>query len=241
MGIRIRVECGYFHVKRHTDNFICSKIYTIFVGSNKVDTTLNIGQRDKFKFLLSDIRIKIMTTEQQFDKAISLCRNVFVKKLSDYGAAWRIMRQQSVTDQIFIKASRIRNIEQGNLAQIDEDIPSELIGVVNYSVIGLIQLHLGYADTVDITESEAIVLYDRFVAEAKQLMTAKNHDYNEAWRMMRVGSYTDLILQKINRTKTIEDNNGHTLISEGIDANYYDMLNYAVFYIIKNMETQDDL
>ena len=127
------------------------------------------------------------------------------------------------------------------MAQIDEDIPSELIGVVNYSVIGLIQLHLGYVDTVDITESEAIVLYDRFVAEAKQLMTAKNHDYNEAWRMMRVGSYTDLILQKINRTKTIEDNNGHTLISEGIDANYYDMLNYAVFYIIKNMEAQDDL
>lgn len=177
-----------------------------------------------------------MTTEQQFDKAISICRNIFVKKLSDYGAAWRIMRQESVTDQIFIKASRIRNIEQGKIAKIDEDITSELVGIVNYSVIGLIQLRLGYTDIINTTEQEATDWYDHFIKEAKALMVAKNHDYNEAWRLMRVQSYTDLILQKINRTKTIEDNNGHTLVSEGIDANYYDMLNYAVFYIIKNME-----
>ncbi len=177
-----------------------------------------------------------MTTEQQFDKAISICRNIFVKKLSDYGAAWRIMRQESVTDQIFIKASRIRNIEQGKIAKIDEDITTELVGIVNYSVIGLIQLRLGYTDIINTTEQEAIDWYDHFIKEAKTLMVAKNHDYNEVWRLMRVQSYTDLILQKINRTKTIEDNNGHTLVSEGIDANYYDMLNYAVFYIIKNME-----
>ncbi|KGN82115.1 hypothetical protein HW49_02795 [Porphyromonadaceae bacterium COT-184 OH4590] len=177
-----------------------------------------------------------MTTEQQFDKAISICRNIFVKKLSDYGAAWRIMRQESVTDQIFIKASRIRNIEQGKIAKIDEDITSELVGIVNYSVIGLIQLQLGYSDIINTTAQEAIEWYDHFIKEAKTLMIAKNHDYNEVWRLMRVQSYTDLILQKINRTKTIEDNNGHTLASEGIDANYYDMLNYAVFYIIKNME-----
>ncbi len=181
-----------------------------------------------------------MTTEQQFDKAISICRNIFVKKLSDYGAAWRIMRQESVTDQIFIKASRIRNIEQGKIAKIDEDITTELVGIVNYSVIGLIQLRLGYTDIINTTEQEAIDWYDHFIKEAKALMVAKNHDYNEVWRLMRVQSYTDLILQKINRTKTIEDNNGHTLVSEGIDANYYDMLNYAVFYIIKNMEGKTD-
>lgn len=182
-----------------------------------------------------------MTTLQQFDRAVSLCRNVFVTKLSDYNAAWRIMRQQSVTDQIFIKASRIRNIEEGNGTLIDEDITAELIGIVNYAAIGLIQLHLGYSDTIDIGEREAVEFYDRFVAAAKELMVAKNHDYNEAWRMMRVQSYTDLILQKINRTKAIEDNGGQTLVSEGIEANYYDMLNYAIFYLIKNMETQNDL
>jgi hypothetical protein len=181
-----------------------------------------------------------MTTEYQYDQAISICRGVFVKKLTDYGAAWRIMRQESVTDQIFIKASRIRHIEQAGVMAVDEDIFSELVGIVNYSVIGLIQIQLGYSDTIDTSEEEAIEWYDRFVAEAKKLMMAKNHDYNEAWRLMRVQSYTDLILQKINRTKTIENNHGITLISEGIDANYYDMVNYAVFYMIKCLEEKSN-
>ena len=123
---------------------------------------------------------------------------------------------------------------------VDEDIFSELVGIVNYSVIGLIQIQLGYSDTIDTSEEEAIEWYDHFVAEAKKLMMAKNHDYNEAWRLMRVQSYTDLILQKINRTKTIENNHGITLISEGIDANYYDMVNYAVFYMIKCLEEKSN-
>lgn len=177
-----------------------------------------------------------MTTEQQYDQAIEICRDLFVKKLSDYGAAWRIMRHQSVTDQIFIKASRIRHIEQAKVTKIDEDIFSELIGIVNYSVIGLVQYKLGCVDVLDTEVAQAVALYDQFVAEAKNLMLAKNHDYNEAWRLMRVQSYTDLILQKINRIKSIEDNEGKTIVSEGIDANYYDMLNYAVFYLIKIME-----
>lgn len=177
-----------------------------------------------------------MTTEQQYDQAIEVCRNLFIKKLSDYGAAWRIMRHQSVTDQIFIKASRIRHIEQAKVTKIDEGIFSELIGIVNYSVIGLVQYKLGSVENIDIDEARAVALYDEFVTEAKALMLAKNHDYNEAWRLMRVQSYTDLILQKINRTKSIEDNEGKTLVSEGIEANYYDMLNYAIFYLIKIME-----
>ncbi len=177
-----------------------------------------------------------MTTEQQYDQAIEVCRNLFIKKLSDYGAAWRIMRHPSVTDQIFIKASRIRHIEQAKVTKIDEGIFSELIGIVNYSVIGLVQYRLGCVENIDTDEAQAVALYDEFVAEAKALMLAKNHDYNEAWRLMRVQSYTDLILQKINRTKSIEDNEGKTLVSEGIEANYYDMLNYAIFYLIKIME-----
>ena len=174
-----------------------------------------------------------MNTSEQFDKSIEICREVFVKKLSDYGAAWRIMRPQSVTDQIFIKANRIRQIELTGVKKVDEGVFSELIGIVNYAVIGLIQLELGCAENVDISTEEALEKYNKLVLDAKNLMLAKNHDYNEAWRLMRPQSYTDLILMKINRTKAIEDNAGTTLASEGIDANYFDMLNYAVFGMIQ--------
>ncbi len=175
-------------------------------------------------------------TVSQFDAALAMCRDLFEKKLKDYGASWRIMRPQSLTDQIYIKANRIRSLETKKEAKIDEGILPEFIGIVNYGVIALIQLELGYADTEDLTAEEAMSAYDRHVSSAKELMLAKNHDYDEAWRLMRVQSYTDIILQKIFRTKQIEDNQGHTLVSEGVDANYQDMINYAVFAIIKLTE-----
>ena len=175
-------------------------------------------------------------TVSQFDAALAMCRDLFEKKLKDYGASWRIMRPQSLTDQIYIKANRIRSLETKKEAKIDEGILPEFIGIVNYGVIALIQLELGYADTEDLTAVEAMSAYDRHVSSAKELMLAKNHDYDEAWRLMRVQSYTDIILQKIFRTKQIEDNQGHTLVSEGVDANYQDMINYAVFAIIKLTE-----
>ncbi len=172
-------------------------------------------------------------THRQYDEALALCRAVFEKKLHDYGAAWRILRPSSVTDQIFIKAKRIRTLETVKDSRVDEGIFPEFVGIANYGIIGLIQLELGYADSVDISAERALGLYDRFGAEAKALMDAKNHDYGEAWRSMRVSSYTDLILMKIQRTKEIEANDGQTLVSEGVDANYADMINYAVFALIK--------
>ncbi|MDR0231076.1 MAG: DUF1599 domain-containing protein [Dysgonamonadaceae bacterium] len=174
-----------------------------------------------------------MNTNEQFEHVISLCRDLFEKKLNDYGASWRIMRPQSITDQIFIKANRIRSLETKETNKIDEGIKSEFIGIVNYGVIGLIQLELGYADTVDISEKQAVELYDKHITASKELMYAKNHDYDEAWRSMRISSYTDFILTKIYRTKQIEGNEGKTLVSEGIDANYMDMINYALFGLIK--------
>ena len=169
-------------------------------------------------------------TIAQFEHVISICRDLFVKKLKDYGASWRIMRPQSVTDQIFIKAKRIRSIETKGESKIDEGVRSELIGIVNYGIIGLIQLHLGYSDSED-----------KYMTETKELMYAKNHDYDEAWRSMRISSYTDLILTKICRTKQIENNNGKTLVSEGVDANYMDMINYSLFGLIKiEYGEQDD-
>lgn len=180
-------------------------------------------------------------TVAQFEHVISICRDLFVKKLKDYGASWRILRPQSLTDQIFIKAKRIRSIETKGESKIDEGIRSEFIGIVNYGIIGLIQLHLGYADTEDISNDEALALYDKYMTETKNLMYAKNHDYDEAWRSMRISSYTDLILTKICRTKQIEDHNGQTLVSEGIDANYMDMINYSLFGLIKiEYGEQDD-
>ena len=172
-------------------------------------------------------------TNSQFDEVIEACREIYSKKLHDYGASWRILRPASVTDQIFIKANRIRSLETKKESKVDEGILPEFIGIVNYGIIGLIQLELGYADTVDISPGEALEWYDKLMAETKELMLDKNHDYDEAWRSMRLSSYTDLILMKIYRTKEIETLDGQTLISEGVDANYKDMINYAVFGIIK--------
>ena len=172
-------------------------------------------------------------TNREFDEAMAMCRSLFVKKLHDYGASWRIMRPSSITDQLFIKAMRIRTLETTGKAMVDEGILSEFIGIINYGLIGVIQSRLGAADNVDISPEEAITLYDAEANAAKELMKAKNHDYGEAWRGMRVSSYTDLILTKIARTKQIEDLGGATLVSEGVDANYRDMVNYSVFAVIK--------
>ena len=172
-------------------------------------------------------------TEQEFAAAIKDCREIFEKKLKDYGAAWRILRPSSLTDQILIKASRIRSLETKGEAMVNEGIQPEFVGIVNYGVVGLIQLELGAADQVDISAEEALSLYDKWIGETTRLMLAKNHDYDEAWRSMRVSSYTDFILTKIQRVKEIEDIHGATLVSEGIDANYMDIINYAVFGLIK--------
>ena len=172
-------------------------------------------------------------TEQEFATAIKDCREIFEKKLKDYGAAWRILRPSSLTDQILIKASRIRSLETKGEAMVNEGIQPEFVGIVNYGVVGLIQLELGAADQVDISAEEALSLYDKWIGETTRLMLDKNHDYDEAWRLMRVSSYTDIILSKLQRTKQIEDHNGKTIISEGIDANYMDMINYALFALIK--------
>lgn len=172
-------------------------------------------------------------TKEQFEKVISICRELFEKKLKDYGPSWRIMRPTSITDQIFIKANRIRSLETKGVSLIDEGVRSEFIAIVNYGIMGQIQLALGYADTTDITNEKALELYDKYMTMTKELMYAKNHDYDEAWRSMRISSYTDLILMKIYRTKQIESHHGKTLVSEGIDANYMDMVNYALFGLIK--------
>ncbi len=172
-------------------------------------------------------------TSEEFDLSAAVCRDIFTKKLKDYGASWRILRPQSLTDQIFIKANRIRSIETTGVSKVGDGIVGELIAIVNYGIIGLIQLELGFSETDDLQAEQAIVLYDKYLAASKDLMMAKNHDYGEAWRSMRTESYTDLILMKIYRTKQIEDNQGNTLVSEGVDANYFDMINYAIFGLIK--------
>ncbi len=172
-------------------------------------------------------------TNKQFDEALNICRDIFRKKLHDYGASWRIMRPSSITDQIFIKAKRIRTLETTSEAMIDEGIMPEFMGIVNYGIVGVIQNTLGVNDYVDMSASEALEAYDAEAKKTKDLMIAKNHDYGEAWRSMRITSYTDLILTKVARTKQIEDHSGTTLISEGVDANYRDMVNYAVFALIK--------
>ena len=175
-----------------------------------------------------------METKEQFEQVMAECRELFAKKLHDYGAAWRIMRPTSLTDQIYIKANRIRSIETTGVNLVGEGIASEFIGIVNYAIIGLIQLKLGYSETPDdMSEQEALAAYDKHAQKTLALMLRKNHDYDEAWRGMRISSYTDLILMKIFRTKQIESLGGDTLVSEGIDANYMDMMNYAVFGLIK--------
>ncbi|MDH8702540.1 hypothetical protein M2138_001906 [Dysgonomonadaceae bacterium PH5-43] len=174
-----------------------------------------------------------MNTVEQFENVITICRSLFEKKLKDYGASWRIMRPMSITDQIFIKAKRIRSLEIKGFSKIDEGIRPEFIGIINYGIIGLIQLELGFEDSIDINPEESLKLYDKYMTQTKELMYAKNHDYDEAWRGMRISSYTDLILTKIYRTKEIESNEGKTLVSEGVDANYMDMVNYSLFALIK--------
>lgn len=177
---------------------------------------------------------KIMDkTSQQYDHVITVCKDIFSKKMMDYGISWRILRPSSMTDQIYIKAQRIRSIEQKGISKIDEGVRSEYIGIVNYCIMALIQLEKGTSESDDLTSEETLSLYQHHFKEAKNLMMDKNHDYDEAWRNMRMSSYTDLILMKLKRTKQIEDNLGKTLISEGIGANYLDMINYAVFALIK--------
>ena len=172
-------------------------------------------------------------TKKQFEHVIAVCRDLFAKKLHDYGAAWRIMRPSSVTDQIFIKANRIRSLEVKGVSLVGEGIRPEFMAIVNYSIVGLIQLELGYADAEDMTAERALEYYDKYAGLSLALMLKKNHDYDEAWRGMRISSYTDLILMKLYRTKQIEALAGQTLVSEGVDANYMDMMNYAVFGLIK--------
>lgn len=171
-------------------------------------------------------------TSKQYDKVINNCREIFLKKNHDYGTAWRILRTSSLTDQIFIKANRIRTVQETGENKVGEAIDGEFVGIINYCIMALIQLELGNDNRLDLNSSETLTFYDKFSEQAKGLMESKNHDYGEAWRDMRVSSLTDLILMKLLRVKQIEDNKGKTIISEGIDANYLDMLNYAVFALI---------
>ncbi len=174
----------------------------------------------------------MQNTSEQFDEIIASCRSLFINKMKDYGSAWRILRLPSLTDQIYIKAQRIRSLQQKKTRKVAESEESEFIGIINYCIMALIQLDKGVVDQPDLELEEATKLYDEKVALTKQLMEDKNHDYGEAWRDLRVSSLTDLIIQKILRVKQIEDNAGKTLVSEGIDANYQDMINYSVFALI---------
>lgn len=177
-----------------------------------------------------------MNTSEQYDQILTRCRRVYVLKMQDYGPSWRIMRPQTVNDQLFIKAKRVREIETTGVNMVGESIEGEMMAIVNYAIIGLIQLREGFSDSVDMSADRATELYDRYAREAKELMLRKNHDYGEAWRDMFPASLTDIILTKINRNKSIAANDNKTLISEGVDGNYFDMLNYAVFYLIKLSE-----
>ncbi len=173
-----------------------------------------------------------MTTENQFDSIIKICLEIFSKKMKDYGSAWRILRLPSLTDQIYIKAQRIRSLQTNKMKKIDEGQASEFIGIINYSVMSLIQIELGVVDEPDMDMDTAVSNYKKHIEIVKTLMKDKNYDYGEAWREMRISSLTDLIIQKLLRVKQIEDNDGETLISEGIDANYQDIINYSVFALI---------
>jgi len=171
-------------------------------------------------------------TSYHYDQITSKCRDLFKNKMKDYGSAWRILRLSSLTDQIFIKAQRIRGLQTNKERMVDEGQLSEFIGIINYSIMSLIQIEKGVVESPDLNLNDALKLYDKHLSTTKSLMEAKNHDYGEAWRDMRVSSLTDLIIQKILRIKQIEDNKGKTLVSEGIDANYQDMINYSVFALI---------
>jgi hypothetical protein len=174
----------------------------------------------------------MQNTSREYDEVTAKCRTLFINKMNDYGSAWRILRLPSLTDQIFIKAQRIRQLQENSVRKVDEDEIPEFIGIINYSIMALIQLELGVAEQPDLGTEQATKLYDKHIHATKELMENKNHDYGEAWREMRISSLTDLILQKLLRVKQIENNQGKTLVSEGIDANYQDMINYAIFALI---------
>ena len=178
-------------------------------------------------------------TSEQYDGVITSCRDLFSKKMKDYGSAWRILRLPSLTDQIYIKAQRIRSLQENEVRKVDEGEKSEFIGIINYAIMALIQLEKGVAQEPDLSSEEAINLYDKHIGITKSLMEKKNHDYGEAWRDMRISSLTDLIIQKLLRVKQIEDNKGKTLVSEGIEANYQDIINYSVFALIHMNESDD--
>ena len=200
--------------------------------------TVNFSYYKNNNFLsLGEYFIKMQNTINQYNEVSTICRNLFEKKLADYGAAWRVLRPSSVTDQIYIKVNRIRTLQMTDKKMIDEDEEEGFIAIVNYSVIALIQLDRGVSEVLGKeNKAEIMALYDDFIQKARDLMEKKNHDYGEVWRDMRISSMTDLIYQKILRTKQIEDNEGKTLVSEGLEANYFDMLNYAVFCLIKLSE-----
>jgi hypothetical protein len=179
-------------------------------------------------------------TEKQFNEVIQHCREVFENKQKDYGSAWRILRVSSLTDQIYIKANRIRSIQKKGERKVNEGIIPEFIGIVNYSVMALIQLELGVAEEADLDNETALELYLKYLHQARDLMMDKNHDYDEAWRNMRVSSLDDIILMKLLRIKQIENNEGKTLVSEGLEANYFDIINYAVFALIKLILEKED-
>lgn len=183
----------------------------------------------KFEYKYTPI---MKNTSKEYDAVIATCRALYINKMRDYGCAWRILRLPSLTDQIYIKAQRIRSLQENEIRKIDEDETGEFIGIINYALMALIQLELGVADQPDLSVEKATKLYDAKIKLTKELMEDKNHDYGEAWREMRVSSLTDLILQKLLRVKQIEDNKGRTLVSEGIDANYQDMINYSIFALI---------
>ncbi len=183
----------------------------------------------KFEYKYTPI---MKNTSKEYDMVVATCRALFINKMKDYGCAWRILRLPSLTDQIYIKAQRIRSLQENEVRKIDEDETGEFIGIINYSIMALIQLELGVADQPDLEVAKATEQYDSKIELTKKLMEDKNHDYGEAWREMRVSSLTDLILQKLLRVKQIEDNKGKTLVSEGIDANYQDMINYSIFALI---------
>lgn len=172
-------------------------------------------------------------TSKQFSEIVEYCLNIFKNKQKDYNTAWRILRTSSLTDQIYIKANRIRSIQIKGVNKVDEGITPEFVGIVNYSVMALIQLELGIAEEADLKAEEAFALYEKHIYAARDLMLDKNHDYGEAWRNMRISSLTDIILMKLLRIKQIEDNKGKTIVSEGLDANYNDIINYSVFALIK--------
>ncbi len=182
---------------------------------------------------MEKLKIKKGDTSAEYDYCMTLCKEVFEKKLNDYGASWRILRTSSLTDQLMIKAMRIRSIEEKKEHRVNEGIEPEFIGLVNYSIMALIQLELQPAYKVKEDIRFLMSKYDEYAQKAKKLMMDKNHDYDEAWRLMRISSFTDLILSKLFRIKQIEDNEGKTQISEGVDANYFDIINYAVFGLIR--------